>query len=566
MRMLRAVPNGFNVIAAAMIAAALSAVGSAQAAPAMCTVADISHLAGAGVRITSATSRTGSAVAPDYCDVLGTVVTSGGGAPPGQARFELKLPAKWNGKFLFLGVGGLAGGLHPSVTRADLLAASQKGYATAITDTGHKAAGTDASWALVKPGVPDEAKLADYYYRAVHDVTATAKALVVRYYGNAAIARSYFDGCSNGGREGLVEATRYPDDFDGIVAGAPFMDIRSILAGAAMYQHLLNRSAYIPAALLPAIDKAVLASCDEADGVKDGLIQNPGKCAPDPKALLCKGAHAAECLSPEQETTLQVYGTAIRDEAGRVVYPGSSITDLHGGGMDAWLVGQTQPKDFAAAEPWGDPAQGKAPLAWQFSDGFMKYIVQRDPGFELRSVKISPAGVVSQQALSLVAARTQAGNADQPKDLARFLAAGKKLLMYHGFSDPALSPYRSILYYEDAASGTPGKYQQLQENVRLFMVPDMLHCAGGPGPNSFDTLSALEAWVEQGTAPDQIIAKHYTGNNFSQPVDRTMPLCPFPEAAKYKGGGDVNDATNWSCVGNQDLLDSGVAGKRAGLK
>jgi feruloyl esterase len=554
------------VLVASALAGILGIGGGASAGQATCTVAGLSALSVAKVTISSATARMGSNLAPDYCDVLGSVATSGEGAPPGSARFELKLPASWNRKFLFWGVGGFAGSLYPSVTRTDMVVATTKGYATAITDTGHQAPGTDASWALIKPGVPDQAKLADYYFRAIHDVTLAAKLLTQRYYGVSGVSRSYFDGCSNGGREGLMEATRYPDDYDGIVAGAPFMDMRTILAGASAYQHLLSRVAYIPSTSLPAIDRVVHESCDGADGVKDGLIQNPGKCAPDPKLFECASAHSADCLSPTQVATLQTYGTAIRDEAGHVVYPGSSIADLHGGGMDVWLVGSSAPKDFAANEPWGSLAQGKSPLDWQFVDSMMKYVVERDPGFDVRNIKIDPAGVVSAAALSQFNARTEAGDADRPKDLARFIAAGKKLLMYHGFSDPALSPYRTIMYYEDAASELPGKYQQLQDNVRLFMVPDMMQCAGGPGPNAFDTLSALESWVEQGTPPESIAASHYADNNPSQPIDRTMPLCPFPAAAKYKGGGDVKDGANWNCAANQDLLDSGPAGKRAGLR
>ena len=462
----------FSALVAAAFAAAIPLLGnSARGAPVSCTVAGLSSLSVPSVTITSATARMDAPPTPDYCDVLGSVATSGEGAPHGVAKFELKLPVSWNSKFVFWGVGGLAGSLYPSVTRSDIIAATAKGYATAVTDTGHQASGTDASWALVKPGVADEAKLADYYFRAVHDVTAAAKLLVKGYYSGATVARSYFDGCSNGGRQGLIEATRYPDDYDGIVAGAPFMDIKSILAGVAMYQHLLNRAAYIPSTLLPAIDRAVTQSCDDADGVKDGLIQNPGKCAPDPKLLLCKGVHAAECLSPDQDNTLQIYGAAVRDESGRLIYPGASITDLHGGGMDAWLVGAAAPKDFAANEPWGDRALGKSPLAWQFADGFIKYIVERDPGFDLRNLKISPAGAVSAGVLSQFNQRTQAGNADQPKDLGRFIAAGKKLLLYHGFSDPALTPYRTILYYEDAASALPGKYQQLQDKCAAVHGP-----------------------------------------------------------------------------------------------
>jgi feruloyl esterase len=359
---------------------------------------------------------------------------------------------------------------------------------------------------------------------------------------------------------------RYPDDYDGVIAGAPFLDLKAILAGAAMYQRLLSRPAFIPASLLPAIDQAVYQACDSADGVKDGLIQYPGKCGFDPKTMVCKGAQTLNCLTDEQATTLTTYLSGVRNEAGQVVYPGASMTDLHGGGMDAWLVGAGVPADFSANEPWGDAAQRKAPLSWQFSDGVLKYIVERDPGFDIRTLKLGSAGVIGAPLLAKFDERTKAGNADRPQSLDRFIAAGKKLLMYHGFSDPALSPYRTIAFYEEAAAANPGKYQQLQNNVRLFMVPGMMHCAMGPGPNVFDTLSALEAWVEQGKAPDTIHASHYKNNSPQLPVDRTMPLCPFPAMAKYSGAGDVNDAANWSCpAGNQDLLDAGPAGKRAGL-
>ncbi len=557
----------FAAFHAVVLTTMMCAAGTAAAAPASCTVASLSALSVPRVSISSATARSGSALAPDYCDVLGTVATNGEGAPGGAARFELKLPVHWNGKFVFWGVGGLGGNLYPSVTRADIIAATVKGYATAITDTGHQAGGTDASWAIVKPGVPDEAKLADYYFRAVHDVTIATKLLVQGYFDKKAIDRSYFDGCSNGGRQALIEAMRYPDDYDGIIAGAPFMDLRAILAGSAMYQRLLSRTAFIPASLLAAIDQAVYQNCDSADGVKDGLIQYPGRCTFDPKTLVCKGAQKANCLTDEQAATLSTYLSAVRNEAGQVVYTGGSMTDLHGGGMDTWLVGASMPADFGANEPWGDLTQGKSPLSWQFSDQVVKYIVERDPAFDIRNLKTSSAGAVSPSTLALFDERTKAGNADRAAALEQFIASGKKLLIYHGFSDPALSPYRTMAFYEEAASTVPGKYQQLRDNVRLFMVPGMQHCAMGPGPNVFETLSALEAWVEQGKAPDSILASHYRNNSPKQPVDRTMPLCPFPATAKYGGSGDVNDAANWSCpASNQDLLDAGPAGKRAGLR
>jgi feruloyl esterase len=536
------------------LAGCLAAAGAAHATE--CSPAAISALKVHGVTVVSADAKSGDDKGPAACMVGGTVTTAGEGAPDGSARFAVTLPVQWNGKFVFWGVGGLAGNLFPSVTRADIVTATAKGYATAITDTGHEAPGTDASWSLKSPGVADDARLADYYFRAIHDVTLAAKQLVQGYFGKP-LAKSYFDGCSNGGRQGLVEASRYPEDYDGIVAGAPFMDLKAILSGTRIYQHLFAKpAAYIPAALLPVIDRAVLAACDAADGVKDGLIQNPAQCAFDTKTLICKPGETKNCLSADQAETLETYVTATRDEAGHVLFPGSATTDLHGGGMDVWTVGLTSPDEAGAAEPWS--RLGQAPLSWQFSDNVQKYFVARDPAFDLRKFRFDAASV------DLFRQRTAAANGDDPTRLAPFIAKGNKLLIYHGFSDPALTPYRTVKFYEDLAAAQGG-YDAVQHNVRLFMAPNMQHCGGGSGPNVFDTLSALEDWVEQGKAPDAIQARHFTGNDWKQPADRTMPLCPFPAAAVYKGQGDVNDAANWSCSPNRKMLEVGKGGAEAGL-
>jgi feruloyl esterase len=541
---------------AGVLAVAGCLAASAAAHATECSPAAISALNVHGVRVASAAVKPDDDKGPAACEVRGTVTTAGEGAPDGSARFAVTLPVQWNGKFLFWGVGGLAGNLGISATRADVVAATAKFYATAITDTGHEAGGTDGSWALKSSGVADDAKLADYYFRAVHDVTIAAKQLVQGYFGRP-LTKSYFDGCSNGGRQALVEASRYPDDYDGIVAGAPFMDIKAILAGTRLYQHLFSRpAAYIPAALLPVVDRAVLAACDAADGVKDGLIQNPAQCAFDAKSLICKPGEAGDCLSAGQAETIQIYFTATRDETGHLLYPGSATTDLHGGGMDVWTVGMTVPDAAGAAEPW--TRAGQAPLSWQFSDNVQKYFVARDPAFELRKFRFDAAAV------DLFRQRTEAGNGDDPAKLAPFVAMGNKLLIYHGFSDPALTPYRTVKFYEDLAAAQGG-YEKVGHNVRLFMVPNMQHCASGSGPNVFDTLTALEDWVEQGKAPDTIQARHFTGNGWKQPVDRTMPLCPFPAAATYKGQGDVNDAANWSCSANRKMLEVGKSGLDAGL-
>jgi feruloyl esterase len=539
--------DGWMVVVIACLIAS-----GAQAAT-ECSVTALSALKVPGVTIASADMNTEDA---PLCDVKGTLATTGEGAPDGSARFEVRLPAPWNGKFLFIGVGGLGGNLYPSVTRADLLTSTTGNYATGITDTGHTGSSSaDGSWALAKPGVADDAKLTDYYFRAVHQVTLATRQLVQSYYGKPP-ARSYFDGCSNGGRQALMEASRYPDDFDGIVAGAPFMDIKAILAGTRLYQHLLTPSAYIPAPLLSAVDKAMVAACDETDGVKDGLIQNPAKCSLDLKSLICKPGESGNCLNADQVGALETYFSSTRDTTGYHLFPGSANTDLQGGGMNVWSVGMTAPDNMSATEPWARPDQ--RPLSWQFVDNVLKYIVERDSDFDLRKFRFDSPSV------ALFTARTAAGNADDPAKLKPFIAKGKKLVIFHGFSDPALAPVRTVKFYEDLAA-TAGGYEKLQNNVRLFMAPDVQHCGGGPGPNSFDTLRALDRWVEQGAAPASIPAQHFENDSLKRPVDRTMPLCPFPTMASYKGQGDVAKAENWSCRPNRKLLELGKAGMDAGL-
>ena len=254
----------------------------AFAASASCSVAALSAYGVPGVTIQSATDVPASVYGAEFCDVVGTLTTHGEGAPDGSAGFQLWLPVQWNHKFVFWGVGGLAGSTYAdfAANPVDFASALPKGYATAITDTGHQAGNTDAAWALESTGVPNEATLTDYYHRATHEVALATKQLIKAYYAAASIEHSYFDGCSNGGRQAMVEATRYPEDFDGIIAGAPFMDIRTIIAGAKFQKVQLHSPVdYIPASMLPIIDQAVYASCDAADGVQDGLIQNPAHCS-----------------------------------------------------------------------------------------------------------------------------------------------------------------------------------------------------------------------------------------------------------------------------------------------
>ncbi len=519
------------------------------AAAATCSTEALNALQVPRMRIESA------AAVPGYCRVRGTVTTSGEGAPDGSARFEVRLPENWNGKFLFYGVGGLAGSI-PS--NPDAFNAVGLGYAIAVTDTGHEAGGTDAQWSIAAGGRPDEAKIADYYFRAAHDVTVSAKELVRKHYAGD-IRVAYFAGCSNGGRMALMEAQRFPDDYDGIIAGAPFMSVHAMMTPLRVMKGL-TEAGYIPPKLWPVIDEAMNASCDAADGVKDGLIQNPAKCSFDPASLICKSGASERCLTSEQAAALKGYMEAVRDRRGRLVQPGLSITDGDGrGGMIAWNTGAAAP-DFRNPERW----TANAPAGWLFADHITQYLVERNPQYHALDFDIGADGVIGDAALKLFDERTGAADADDPSRVLPFIRKGKKLLMYHGYSDPALTPYRSVLYYEKLAGLTKG-YDALQKNVRLFMVPGMQHCGGGPGPNAFDTLAPLDQWVANGRAPEQIEATKFVNDQRSAGVERRMPLCKFPEMARYKGTGDVKDAANWSCAEEPSLTEVGPNGLAAGL-
>lgn len=561
-------------------AAVFAAVASAPLAPAVaaipgCAIGALQTLNVPGLDITAGTDVPATAGAPEYCSVTGFLNTAGLGAGPGSAGFEFRLPLNWNGKFLFFGVGGLAGSTYAdfSANPVDLAQALTKGYATAITDEGHQAGGTDAAWSLIRPGVADGPKVTDYYYRATHEVTVAGKQLVRAYYGAASIKKSYFDGCSNGGRQAMIEASDFPTDYDGIISGAPFFDIRVIIHSTKLYKALLkSNQTYIPATLLPQIDAAVYAACDAADGAKDGLIQNPAACNIDPRKLVCPANQSTATCVPGLTTgmadTLKTHLSETTDQSGNFVYNGYSITDLSGGGgFDLWGTGflNPPPNGFNVAEPWGNNGFSPAPISWQFSDHIQKDIVTRDPTYNQLTFPVSVGGIVQNEALALFDSHTNLGSARDPASYVPYLASGRKLIIYHGFSDPALTPYRTTRLYEQFAR-LAGSYSTLQSAARLFMVPGMQHCGGGPGPNSFDTLTALENWVEHNIAPEAIPASHYIANNrLANPnPDRTMPLCKFPEQARYVSGA-INVASSWTCSPNdRSLLQSGLDGTLAG--
>jgi feruloyl esterase len=384
-------------------------------------------------------------------------------------------------------------------------------------------------------------------------VTLAAKQLVKNYYHADTIRRSYFDGCSNGGKMGLIEATRFPSDYDGIISGSPWLDpVGTSLWSLKNTKALLD--GYIPAAKFQAVNAAILKQCDKVDGVADGLIQNPAKCTFQPDALV------PETLTQKQADALKLIMSPVRDEQGKLIYPGASVGNL---GQDNITVRgatnylETPPADPKSAKPWGDAT---VPANWSLAQNILMKLGYYDAGKDMNN-SIESNGVVKADALNLVYTRLAADVPDDPSAFGAYFAKGGKLLIYHGYDDLIISPYSSIWFYEDLAQENGG-YEKVQQNARLFMVPGMQHCVLGAGPNSFDTLSALEQWVEKGIAPDAIPATHSTNNT----VDRTMPLCKFPEKAHYKGSGDPNSASSWSCPQNdKSLLAVGPNGVLAGV-
>ena len=466
---------------------------------------------------------------PAFCRVAGVIKPS----DDSNIQFEVWMPASgWNGKFQGIGNGGFAG----SISYPQMGGAVRNGYATASTDTGHAAGGTNANWALAHPQ-----KVIDFGYRAIHETADKAKAIIRAYYGDAP-KRSYFSSCSNGGRQALMEAQRFPADYDGIIAGAPANYWTHLLTGAVWdMQALADPPSYIPSSKLPAIEAATLAACDGLDGVKDGVIDNPARCHFDPSTLLCQGPESDSCLTAPQVAALEKIYSGPKNSKGEQVFPGYSPGGETGqGGWSAWITG---------AGP------GKS-LQYAFGSQFFINMVYSDPAWDLkkfsvdRDVKVADDGVARYL------------NATDP-DLKPFKQRGGKLILYHGWSDAAIPPTNAINYYQSVVAKMGAKNSDAF--VRLFMVPGMQHCAGGPGPSSFgqnvgptgdamhDVYTALERWVEQGIAPEQIIATKYkTGTNPASGVERTRPLCAYPKVASWKGTGSTDDAANFVCSAAAD--------------
>ncbi len=460
---------------------------------------------------------------PAFCRIAGVIRPS----QDSDISFETWMPLTgWNSKFQGIGNGGFAG----SINYAGLADAVRNGYAAASTDTGHRGGSTDAAWAL-----GHSEKIIDFGYRAIHEMTVKGKGITEAFYGTKP-RRSYFSSCSNGGRQALMEGQRYPEDYDGIISGAPANHWTHLLALAAanMQATAGNAAAYIPQAKLPAIQATALAACDKTDAVEDGVVENPAACRFDSAALLCKAEETSKCLTEAQMKALKQLYDGLRDRKGKLLYPGYTISgEAEQGGWGQWITGSAPENS----------------LLFAFGTGYFKNMVFNDPAWDYRKFKVDT---------DLKAAVSRTGgilDATNP-DLRPFKARGGKLILYHGWCDAAI-PARAVIDYYQSVMKTMGA-KSTGDFVRLFMVPGMQHCSGGAGPNAFgqsgaaqgdarsNIAAALERWVEQGVAPEEIIATR--NKSAASPVVRTHPLCAYPKVAKYKGTGSTDDAANFQCV------------------
>ena len=469
---------------------------------------------------------------PEFCRVQGTIDPNS----DSNISFELWMPAaNWNSRYLQLGNYGLAGHIDTS-SLAGMVA---QGYAAAATDDGHQGAGTDGSWAL---GHPD--KIKDFGYRAVHETNAAAKKLIAAYYGSPA-KYAYFNGCSEGGREALMEAQRYPRDFNGIIAGSPAHYWTKLMAAFAGNAQALNGAeSFIPEAKRRTFEAAALAACPNSKGIDDKFIDNPLKCHFDPTSLLCKsGDQSDDCLTqPQIDALKKIYGGPKNSRTGEQIGPGY----MPGAEAEPGVPG------ISFASYVFGPGPG-ASLDAAFSSVFYGALVFDDPNWKFTKLNFDSDITLTEQKVGGIL------NASNP-DLSAFKAAGGKLLQYHGWYD-GLSPLHSVEYYEQVENKMGGT-AATQSFYRLYMVPGMMHCGSGPGPNTFGNILdfvpssdpqhnivlSMEQWVEKGIAPDTLIATKRVDDSPAKPVAATRPLGAFPATAKWNDTGDPNQAANWKCV------------------
>lgn len=445
---------------------------------------------------------------PAFCEVHATISPVEGS----HIGAVYRLPADWNGKVLGIGGGGYAGNVGFDAAVPGL----ERGYAIIQNDLGHPSANAlDPSFAIKADGKPNVPGLVDFGHRATHLATTVGKDIVERVYGRVP-AHAYWQGCSTGGRQGLAEVQRYPGDYDGVIAGAPVFNAlvysNAILRTQAFHK---RPGSNLSAAQVPLIRKAVLAACDAKDGLEDGILTDPRKCRWDPGALQCRrGESGDRCL-----TSAQV-------RAVRRIYAGVRGADGHFAAMPLMRGGESD---------WGRRMIGtpKMPLGLNALLGapFVSYIVKHDPHYDILS--FDPQRDMRELEGGIAAREIYQTNAD----LSGFVKRGGRLLLWHGFNDPGPSPLSTIAYYESVLKTVPAA----RKDVRLFLAPGVFHCGGGPGPDRFDALTAMERWVERGTPPKAMIA-----SKADSALSR--PLCPYPQLPRYKGEGDPSRASSFRCA------------------
>ncbi|MGE0451116.1 MAG: tannase/feruloyl esterase family alpha/beta hydrolase [Vicinamibacterales bacterium] len=518
--------NGRNakaLLAAAAVAlstgggGAVQAVQAGQESSAKAACARLSALTLPDVAITSAAAAPAAGPVPSHCDVSGVL--------EGTIHFRVALPAEqWNGKYFVAGGGGFNG------TIPNLNQALARGYAVAGSDTGHQGQSSDASWAL-----DNEKAQLDYAHRATHLVTVLGKTIAHAYYGREA-RRSYFVGCSNGGKMGLMEVLRYPDDFDGVVIGN-FVTDRTRLMMAYTWNAQALASAPIPPAKIAVLAKATLAACDAKDGLEDGVVDRPDRCRFDLGTITCAGPDGPGCLTAGQAAAVRKIWSGPSRPDGTAIFPG--FVPGHEEDYPAYITGEGVRHAYPAS-------------TWRLQDGFMRFFAfgaDYDPvaSFDFAT---SPA------ALAPLAADQDAG----PPAMEAFKAHGGKLIMYHGWADHSIPPTSTLEFYGQLQARFAAETEAF---TRLYMAPGLHHCTSGPGPNVFgganqgyvpiadadhDVVMALDRWVETGEGPEAIVATKYVDDDPSRGVARTRPLCPYPAMARYTGRGRVDDAANFRCA------------------
>jgi Tannase and feruloyl esterase len=462
---------------------------------------------------------------PPFCRVVGFATPTS----DSHIEFEVWIPEGiWNEKYLQAGCGGLCGSISFQYTSmADSL---RRGYAAAATDDGHEAPATDASWAL---GHPE--KVIDYAYRAVTLTAADAKAIIDAYELSEPIL-SYFEGCSDGGREALMEAQRFPEDFDGIIVGDPGIDLNVLTGFVWDWLAQLSPGSSLTQSNLNILSSAVLAKCAGRDGglATDQFLNNPPACNFNPQSLLCTGHKTSNCLSQAKLTAIEKIYSGPPS-----IFPGYKFTE--GTEVALWPAWITDN---------GNPALG---LGEVFAQSFFSDLIFPGTGWTPTKTTIKQDARALQEALGI----------EEPlnPDLRPFRAEGGKLIHYSGWSDPAVAAKSNINYYTSVTK-VAGGLAATEDFYRMFMVPGMGHCGGGPGANAFgnfvdgpspsspsdDLLSALDQWVELGIAPDEIIATKYVNDNPANGIAFQRPLCPYPQHAAYSGSGDPSEASNWECT------------------